>query len=333
MTSQIGLHFAESQYSEAQRAQHMAWLRKIKPAWVNILGGAQYDQARMFAAEIQRELPDTGILFRHYKDNGDDGLWTRITPQWFVDGLCKTYYQNTGWYVVTDNEANAGDLTAYANWTRDVIEYAAKAGGIRLAVGRFPTHNPALAQVKAGQLDNMWRAIAEHSEFVIWSPNVYYSKTNFDGLTHIQNVLAHAQKFGSFRTVLGEYAYAMNLDPHKGYASDSSISSVEAFSLGYNALRQTLPHVAACWYCVGDWPIGRNGFGVNGAILETLAQLPEWQNSGHTGPSTPPNVPAPISEHTEALKALESAYFDVDHRVRKIEKRLQAIRDILNEDV
>ena len=211
----LGLHLVDNQYTDAQRATHLDWLRKIKPAYINILGGAQHKQAMQFAHEVRRDVPATQVIFRHYVDGGDDGLWTRIPdPGWFVE-VCEIWgYHQTDWYIVTDNEANATDLRPYAKWTAAVMAAASKVG-LKLAVGRFSTHNPALEKINAGQLDAMWQALADHPEH-IWSPNAYFDTGNHDGLKHIKVGLRRMEAVTGKKItpVLGEYAYAMNLDPH-----------------------------------------------------------------------------------------------------------------------
>ncbi len=294
MSALLSIHYVDKEYSDGQRAEHLAYLKRLRPAYVNILGASQFNEAVAFATEVRQHIPETQVIFRHFKDGGDDGLWTRVTPKWFIEGICNTYYKGRDWYIVTDNEANADDLRPYALWHAEVIQRASDAG-IKLAVGRFPTHNPATEQINAGQLDPMWHALAKHPEH-IWSPNVYFSIGNHDGLKHINVGLRRMQAVtGKTPTVvLGEYAYAKDLDPHKGHGSELQASGEQLLATGYELLKQHLPGTPACWYCEGDW----HTFGMTDAMRERLITLqadsiPTPQPPIVTNPPPTPEPPPP----------------------------------------
>lgn len=285
MSNLLGFHFVDSVYSEAQVAQHMDLLRATKPAWINVLGGAQYDQALAFAKLVRRDVPETRVIFRHFKDGGDDGMHTRLSAdEWWQK--IGSLYVGSDLTILTDNESGADDLTYYADWHARAMTMAAQ-HGVSLAVGRFSVLNPPDSQWP--QLDPMWRALDRFWALHIWSPNVYFSDDNLDGLNHIFHGWWRCNDLTikTPRTVIGEFAYAKNLDPHKGYIAariDGGVYAQKLIDLHGNTFQAV--DVAACIYSIGEWPIGENTFGLDSAALTVL-------RNRASPPTTPPPPPVP----------------------------------------
>lgn len=110
MVNLLGYHFVDNVYTEAQIAEHFDLLNTTKPAVINILGGAQYKEALAFAKRAKQAFPEMRVIFRHYKDGGDNGMWTRLSASdwWAKIG---SLYVGTGLTILTDNESTADDMT------------------------------------------------------------------------------------------------------------------------------------------------------------------------------------------------------------------------------
>lgn len=262
----VGLHFVDMIYTDAQIANHMSWLRRLRPAWINVLGGAQYREALQFALTVRRDLPHINVIFRHYKDGSDDGMHTRLSAS---DWIAKigALYADTGLYILTDNESAADDYTNYTQWHVEALRLAAQRG-VKLAVGRFPTHHPRPDQF--AQLLPMFAALRDYGG--VWSPNAYYCKvpyTNLDGLQRVADLRDFvARELGCEPAItLGEFARTIDLDPHRGYKAErlnGTAYAQEAAAL----LRQY--GLTGSVYSRGEWPIGRDTFGVDDDFLAAL---------------------------------------------------------------
>lgn len=267
MTNAIGFHFVDNIYTDGEIPQHMALLRATKPAWINVLGGAQYREALAFARLVRRDLPDTKVIFRHYKDGGDDGMHTRLTAdQWWTQ--IGALYIGSDLTILTDNESGEENLTYYSDWHARIMELAAL-DGVSIAYGRFSTHNPPARQWP--QLASMFAAGNRYRNLHVWSPNVYYSDDNLDGISH---VLEAWQYYPRVPTVIGEYAYAYRLDPHKGYRALKINGAVYAHELMEVGQPLWDSGIAACVYSIGAWPIGRDTFSLDSDALKVIKDNP-----------------------------------------------------------
>ena len=302
----IGFHFVENEYTDAQVAKHFDLLNATKPAAITILGGAQYNEAFSFAKRAKQAFPAMRVIFRHWKDDGDNGMHTRLTADDWWEKIGKLYV-GSNLTILTDNESMADDLGYYARWQARAMELASK-NAVSLAVGRFSTHNPPSAQWS--QLDPMWWALAEYGELHVWSPNVYFSDTNLDGLSHI---------FGGWRrcsdleirtpvTIIGEFAYLRDIkDAHNGYRSvkmggeDYANLLLKRYGNGLQAAG-----VPVCVYSIGEWPIKADTFSLDDGALNVLrSRLLPVSIDPKPLPPIPPEPPKPEPPKPEPPKEPE----------------------------
>lgn len=282
MTNLLGYHYVGKSFSEAQVAAHLDHLRATKPAWITVHGAEQYREALAFSKQVRREIPETRVIFRHcinrtepggaIIDSRDDdtGRHARMTAQSWWDNIGARYI-GSDLTILTDNESGAEDLTYYSQWQAKVMDLAAL-HGVSLAVGRFSVLNPPERQWT--QLDEMWRALDTYHHLMVWSPNVYFSDTNFDGIEHIFGGWRRCAdlEIRSPKTVIGEFAYCQNLDPHRGY------KAVQMDSAEYvrRLIDQSMPFYSAeipvCIYSIGEWPIGADTFSLDAAALKALRE-------------------------------------------------------------
>lgn len=275
MVNLIGFHFVDNIYHASAIAQHFELLRKTRPAAINILGGAQYAQALAFAVAAKREFPDMRVIFRHYRDGGDDGMHTRLTPEAWWSNI-GSLYRGLGLTILTDNESMSADLRPYARWQSNAMRLAA-GGGVALAVGRFATGNPREDQYADGQLDEMFDALDAWYPLHIFSPNCYYSTgSSADVRYHLQRPflgLARCKK--PVTMVIGEFGLAHNFDPHAGWKT----TGMRGVTYGLQLERLVREVYAArsipvCVYSVGAWPIDRDTFGIDNEVINTLTNNP-----------------------------------------------------------
>jgi len=277
MVNLLGYHFVDNVYTEAQIAQHMDLLRITQPAWINVLGGMQYEQALNFAVAVRKAFPMIRVIFRHYKDGGDDGMHTRLTASEWWEKIGSLYI-GKDLTILSDNESMAGDLTTYANWQAAVMTLAG-AKRVSIAYGRFATHNPPIAQFK--QLDSMFRAAARFGNLHIYSPNVYFSKDNNDGHEYPFYAIQRCADIGiepPQTIAIGEYAFAEQLRAHEGYKSVKMDGAAYINDLAKRHAKYFQGvGIAACIYAIGEWPMGnkpdgskQDTFGLDEAAINAL---------------------------------------------------------------
>lgn len=273
-----GPHFADGCYTEGEwftdepdQPSYSTTLRRLNPAYVGLLGGAQYNEARQRAQWITANLP-AKVIWRHYKhippggtEPKDDGLWGLPVSEWVNNIALAHGYHDTGWYVLTDNEPSMQDWTPYVNWLTDLLHYLyadpkEPRSKLRLAVLRFPTHNPPIQAIYSGVFDKALKAIKAyqgpvHNRRIIVSPNWYYSADNLDGIKHVVALVERMQAITGQRptVVLGEYAYAHGLDAYKGWLGAGIPESVMLNHLraNYDALAKK-HRFYALPYCVAN---------------------------------------------------------------------------------
>lgn len=293
MSNLIGYHFTDQIYSDAQVAKHMEHLRAAKPSWINVLGGAQYKEALAFAKLVRRDIPETRVIFRHFKDGSDNGMHTRLTAdEWWTK--IGSLYVGSDLTILTDNESGSEDLTYYSDWHARAMTLASQ-HGVSLAVARFSTHNPPSKQWS--QLDSLWRALGAFHSLHLYSPNIYFSDTNFDGIEHIFEAWRRCADLDipAPNTVIGEFAYCQNLDPHRGYRS-VKMSGVDYVT---RLIQRGAPlwgaGIPACIYSIGEWPIGADSFSLDEDALKALRARVVTPPSPPipVPPPTPPPPPAP----------------------------------------
>lgn len=305
MSNLLGYHYVGSTFTEAHVAAHMEHLRATNPSWITVHGAEQYKEALAFAKLVRRDLPETRVIFRHcinrtepggaIIDSRDDdtGRHARMTAQSWWDNIGSRYI-GSGLTILTDNESGAADLTYYSQWQAKVMELAAR-DGVSLATGRFSTHNPPAAQWL--QLDDMWRALDDHYHLHIFSPNVYFSDTNFDGIEHIFGAWQRCADIGVKppQTVVGEFAYAYNIDPHKGYRWVKMSGADYVTRLIQRGAPLWGAGIAACIYSIGEWPINEDTFSLDEDALKALQDRVVSSPPPIIVP--PPPAPPPTENH------------------------------------
>lgn len=278
-----GIHFGDNLYSQAEQARHFARLERWQPPWINIIGGAQRNEALAFALDVRRRFPQINVIFRHWQgEHGDNGMVVRMPPaQWMSE--IGTQYVGLGLYVLPDNESG-GRWPDYVAWHSELMDIAGSIG-LGLAVARTSTHNPPLDVIDA-QYPLLLRKLADWRGVHVWSPNLYFDSRpahlNDDGWRVIRRAFALCQalEIPTPRTVIGEFAYAENLDPHAGYRGRiSDAVYFEALRARYE--RWLKPYeVHACLYIKGQW----HGFDLSEEIENMLTEHAEQQRAEASAP-------------------------------------------------
>lgn len=285
--NQIGFHFTDFQYSDAQVKEHFGLLNDTKPACINILGGAQYQEAFKFAVRAKEAFPSMRVIFRHHKDGGDDGMWKRLSAsEWWQK--IGSLYKGTGLTILADNESMAEDLTLYAAWHAAILELAG-AAGVPIAYGRFSTHNPPKAQIP--QLDAMYKAAHAFGKLHTLSPNLYYSLSNSDGFQwpsyHVQRALEIGCKL---EVTIGEYAIVREItDAYNGYRSVVMGGATYARDLIQRA-KTKLPGIPVSVFSIGAWPLGKDTFSLDKDALDVIRHNLVPLTLPEQAPPTPPPV-------------------------------------------
>lgn len=269
---QIGYHLVDNVYSAAQASEHFALIADTKPACINVLGGSQYREALSFAIRAKERFPEMRVIFRHYRDAGDDGMEQRISARDWWERIGSLYI-NMGLTVLCSNESMSADLRTYANWQAEIMRYAGDKG-VGIAFNRFATHNPPLAQIP--QLDATFRASIEYPFGLhTHSPNVYYADDNLDGFKYPGYAIQRAQAIGCrIDVTIGEFAWLRDIrDAYNGYRSINWWGGSYALDLIARA-REYLPGIPVCVYSLGEWPIGRDSFSLDEDALDVIQYNP-----------------------------------------------------------
>jgi hypothetical protein len=327
--NQIGFHFVDNVYTEAQVNEHFGLLNDCKPACINILGGAQYNEAFKFAVRAKEAFPSMRVIFRHHKDGGDDGMWKRLSgAEWWQK--IGSIYKGTGLTILADNESMAQDLTLYAAWHATILELAG-AAGVGIAYARFSTHNPPKAQIP--QLDVMYKAAHAFGKLHTLSPNLYWSLGNADGFLypayHIQRALEIGCKLD---VTIGEYAIVRKItDAYNGYRSVVMGGATYARDL-INRAKLKLPGIPVSVFSIGAWPIGKDTFSLDKDALDVIRQnlVPITIPENTRPPQTPPPViiaPPPTLPLTVPLPRafIEGEIAILDKQIAECKALLEAL--------
>lgn len=273
----LGFHFVDNIYSDSQIRENINLINRANPPYVNILGGMQYREALGFAIHVANNT-NTRVIFRHYINQSDDGMHTRISPEGWVNNVL-SLYDNLNLIVLTDNESMSGDLRRYSDWHARVIELCSKMN-VKVAVGRFATHNPPENQF--WQLDSMFEAMRKYPDTAILSPNVYWSNNtkNYDGLINAKKLAQYGRRIAgsNMRCVIGEYGIAEEingrLDPYQGWGS-TNLTGKEYIDNAHNLhLQYLLPFdIQVCLYSIGAWPIGKDTFSLDSDAIQRVIEV------------------------------------------------------------
>jgi hypothetical protein len=348
----IGFHFVDYVYDGAKRARWLQHIIAIHPRFVVVLVGAQREQATLFCAEIMRHSPQTAVIIRHYADGGDDGRWREFNDDGQrndnyieaedyiarIGGLYKAAladYDN--WYLMPDNEFSSDDrptVDAWIAWQLTAAK-AAHEAGIKLALGCQPTHNPSPKDIDAGWYDPLYIMFRIYPEHVYYR-NVYYEKSNLDGLRYVRNITDHMKKVAGYvpTIVIGELARLRSIhDAQHGY---KSIEGWTRELLAHDAVTQYRTYlqglsakgVYACWYSVGDWPIGKDTFNIadDDAFFRVLKDTAN-EKLPDTGPLPQPEPPVIVPEPPPDPEDTVEIEKPVPNSTRAIlERHVQSIR-------
>lgn len=309
--SAIGINITDGVYADGPWSQIAEKLGKLNPKSIGILGAAQYPQARQRAGELRTRFPTAFIKFRHYihpeKKPTDQGMW-KLPPDEYVNNVILAHgYHETGWHIVTDNESSfSADFgqswREYAEKQAWVIELGVPKGA-KFAVLRTPTHWPMRTQIDAGELDILFRAIAQHmgsadDPAVIWSPNAYYDDSNIDALAKIKYARDYFVKLTGREPVisLGEYGFDRNFTSGAGWRK----VGLDGTAYMQKAVDNFNKHVGmhgwtADLYCVG---VGQDDkvatFALGMPELDTLIAIaPTWVLTPTSLPEAPQPEPDP----------------------------------------
>ena len=252
--NQIGFHFVDNQFTEAQINQHFGLLNDTRPAAITILGGAQYKEALDFAKRAKQHFPQMRVVFRHYKDGSDDGMHTRLSADEWWEKIGKLYV-GTNLTILADNESMAGDLTYYAQWHARIMQLAG-AAGVGIGYGAFSTHNPPVALFP--QLRPMFEEAAKWGDLHTYSAHVYWTADNLDGFKYIEHAIQVMRGWVGRRLsiTVGEYALLRDIrDAHHGWHSANVSGKVFTYDAVIKA-KVHLPGIPVCLFSIGQWPLG-----------------------------------------------------------------------------
>lgn len=334
--NQVGFHFVDSVYTEAEINKHFGLLNDCKPACITILGGSQYKEALDFAKRAKQAFPEMRVIFRHYRDGGDDGMHTRVTAREWWDKIGSLYI-GTGLTILSDNESMRDDLTPYAAWQSEVMELAGQ-NGVGIAFGRFSTHNPPLAKIQ--HLDRMLITAFKFGKLHTYSPNLYWSLENTDGFKYPRAVMDYAHKIGvTIDVTIGEFALLRDIrDAHHGWRSCNVSGKAYAYDMVIKS-KVHLPGIPVCAYSIGQWPIGSDTFSLDKEALDTIKFNPTPLVKPTNPPYTPP-IPEPAVGGTTTtappptpdtrplpLDYIQARMAEVTQRIAD-EKQMIAVREI-----
>lgn len=321
MMNQIGFHFVGG-FSEAEVNTYFGLLNDMRPACINVLGGTQYKEALSFATRAKQAFPLMRVIFRHYRDGGDDGMWTRLSAKDWWEKIGRLYV-GTGLTILSDNESMRDDLTPYAAWQAEVMERAG-AAGVGIAYGRFSTHNPPLSKVQ--HLERMLVTAFKYGALHTYSPNTYWSADNTDGFSHLNNVTAYARKLGiTLDVTLGEFARLRDIrDAHNGWRKCGISGRDYALDLVAKA-RTYLPGVPVSVFAVGKWPIGADTFSLDKEALDTLKANPISLEPPIVPPAPPETPAGTVLVRVDALQQLARQLDELTTLIDEENQRSQAI--------
>lgn len=300
--SNIGFHFIDGNFAEAQRARWLTQLRRIHPRFIVVVVAGQREQATLFVREVRTQCPHTSVIIRHYADGPDEGMWRRIDPADYVRRIGGLYTEQLsdldGWYLMPDNEFASNVRSEYDSWMAWLALAAkeAHAIGLRMALGCQPTHNPEPDLIRAGWLDVLFHVFKTYQEHIYYR-NVYYDNTNRDGLRYVRDLVERMKLVAGYvpPVVIGEFGRLRKItDAQAGYKTtgiDRKALAIGAVSMFRAYLQGLSPlGIYACWYCVGAWPVGHDTFNVadDDAFFDELAKV-----ANEKLPDTAP-LPSPI---------------------------------------
>jgi hypothetical protein len=340
----LGFHFADdgSVYNEANRARWLHQIQRIRPRFVVVIVGSQRQQATEFAREIRRGSPQTRVIIRHYADGGDEGMWKRLEPEDYIRRIGGLYLEQLadldGWYLMPDNEFSSGQRADYDAWTAWLIRAAMEAHkvGLRLALGCQPTHNPEPDKIK--WLDTLFQLFKRYPEHIYYR-NVYYDPENRDGLRYVRDIVARMKQLTGYvpTIVIGEFGRLRKItEAQHGYKT-TGISrgdlAREAVALYRTYLQGLSPlGIYACWFAVGDWPIGKDTFNIDDddAFFDVLYEvanekLPDTAPLPGPRPPVAPEPPVIIkpSPDAEPPKEEDTVKIIRPDRLREAQERLK----------
>lgn len=269
----LGVNFADMCYEDWRWAGSGGYFEILSsrnhPAFINLTGAGQYNDALKRAQEARNRLPQTRLFWRHMihqppkaNEKTDKGLW-RLPAHEFVDNIVIAHrYHEFGLYVVTDCEGfiARSEVKTYAEMEAERLDYGVPKGA-RFGVLRMSTHHPSEDVLNSGDLDPLLAAIGRNmgnwdNPRVVITLNGYFDDSNpdapnYDGLFTARRIEQRCiTKFG-FRPIIcfGEIGFDQGLDSEGGWrraglTAQQNISRlVKAFS--------KVSDMAGCAWTVG----------------------------------------------------------------------------------
>ncbi len=282
----LSYHVITDTITNTELDQLLIHLKEYRPPYINIMGGASFEQAQQLVEKLYYELPEIDVILRQWPDDGLIKKFNYNMESWY-DKIIKPYeiwlkqYQPI-WLL--DNESTEDDLTDYAHASKRAMNLMGNAG-LRLAVGRFATGNPKEHQYE--QLDAMWLGLKKWNRAHIWSPNEYFDMpTTVSGsgsIARFELGLARCKELGfTPEIVIGEFGLAADYNPHLGFKGIGLDETKYAkLCLAYDKQWYHPKGITVCVFSVGKW----HGFEVSSDFFSTV------QNDK---PATTP--PLPIEE-------------------------------------
>lgn len=298
----IDILYDELSPSELDKAAN--WLRRVKPPFAAVFSGSRFEQAAGYAAMLHRDIFETSIILRNSGAKGgnpdiatDDGIHTRMSPQDWYTRHCLPL-KDTGCIIACDNESARPDMNVYAAWLAVVMDLAGK-DGIRLAVGKTATGNPAEHQY--AQMDDLWYTLTKWQGLHVYSPHEYHGQTPQLSGGHINRYTLAWERCKQLGisimpiTVIGEYGYLRSnggrLDPEWGFRRDRlSGKQAAEMDIGYHRDWYAVNGVTACAYAFCGTNTRWKDLNVNDdGWLDTIAAY----NASLPKPTPPPPVITP----------------------------------------
>lgn len=291
----LSLHLLADNADPARLDRAILYLRRVRPQYVNVGGGAQIDRAMQLAERIRAEVPGIKIVFRHMKPE-DTGIHATMSPRMLYDlkiAPTREWFKKHEIIFMPDNETSGDDdqIKAFVRWQ---IEFAVllHADNLRGAFARASTGN--IGDGTNGTTNqyplykDLFTAMLPGDMI---SPNEYSNapgKSSAGHLERYKRLWAVAGK--PLETTIGEAGIAVNYDPGNGYRSIGLPGAKYAQEMIDQEIWYDNGKIDRFLYCIGGF--GWESFQIGDDVLEHLEAY--YANKQPPVIVQPPADPPPV---------------------------------------